>query len=69
MRDLSYLVALSGIVFLLVAAVAWWRIFLNPAEKPPTERDAKRAGSAAMYIVIAFLLSVVAAGLALFRWF
>jgi hypothetical protein len=50
MRDLSYLVALAGILFLLVAAVAWWRIFLNPAEDPLTEKDTKRAGSAAMFI-------------------
>jgi uncharacterized iron-regulated membrane protein len=69
MREVSYLVALGGVLFLVVAALAWWRIYLKPAQKPPTEKDSKRANSAAMFIVIAFGLSALAAVIATFRWF
>lgn len=65
MRDASYIVALVGVVFLAVAGVAWWRIVRSPAEIPPTAKDSKRASFAAMVIVIAFLLSAVAAAMAL----
>lgn len=64
MRDASYIVALFGILFLAVAAVAGLRILRKPDQKPPSNADSKRASSAAMYIVIAFLLSAVAAGFA-----
>ena len=69
MRDFSYLVALFGILFLAVAGVAWWRIVRKPDAKPPTEKDTRRANSAAMVIVIAFLLSAVAAVVAIVGWF
>jgi hypothetical protein len=69
MRDASHIVALAGVLFLVVAALAWWRIYLKPAEKPPTERDSRRANLAAMFIVIAFALSVIAAAFAVFGWF
>jgi hypothetical protein len=69
MRDVSYLVALFGILFLLVAGVAYWRIGRKPDEKPPSKKDSKRASSAAMFIVIAFLLSAAAAVVALFGLF
>ena len=65
MRDASYIVAVFGVIFLVVAGVAWWRIVRSPAEIPPTAKDSKRASFAAMVIVIAFLLSAVAAVLAL----
>lgn len=69
MRDASYIVALFGVLFLIVAAVAGFRILRKPDQTPPTEQDAKRASSAAMVIVIAFLLSAVAAAFALFGLF
>lgn len=64
MRDASYIVALLGVIFLVVAGVAWLRIVRSPAETPPTAKDSKRASFAAMVIVIAFLLSAVAAAIA-----
>jgi uncharacterized iron-regulated membrane protein len=69
LRDASHIVALLVVLFLVLAALAWWRIYRRPAEKPPTEKDSKRANSAAMFIVIAFALSVIAAGIAVFGWF
>jgi hypothetical protein len=69
LRDTSYIVAIIGALFLVVAGVAWWRIARKPDEDPPTEKNIKRGGSAAMIIVIAFLLSAVAAGFAVFGWF
>jgi cytochrome bd-type quinol oxidase subunit 1 len=69
MRDTSYVVGLFAVLFLVVAAVAGYRILRTPDQKPPTEQDAKRASSAAMVIVIAFLLSAVAAGFALLGLF
>lgn len=71
MRDASYIVALFGVMFLVVAGVAWWRIVRSPAEAPPTQKDLKRASSAAMVIVVAFLLCALAAAFALlgiFQW-
>ncbi|HUG46720.1 MAG TPA: hypothetical protein VMK31_09470 [Sphingomicrobium sp.] len=69
MRDVSYVVALFGVLFLIAAAFAWWRIYQKPAEKPPTAKDSKRADSAAMFIIVAFLLTALAAILAVLRWF
>jgi hypothetical protein len=68
LRDTSYIVAIIGTVFLAVAGVAWWRIARKPDEEPPTEKNIKRGGSAAMIVVLAFLLSAVAAAFALFGW-
>lgn len=68
MRDTSYIVAIIGALFLAVAGVAWLRIVRKPDEKPPTEKNIKRGSSAAMVIVIAFVLSAVAAGFAVFGW-
>lgn len=65
MRDASYIVALLGVIFLAVAGVAWWRIVRSPAKSPPTAKESQRASFAAMVIVIAFLLSAVAAAIAL----
>lgn len=69
MRDVSYIVALFGISFLVVAVVARWRIFRKPDEEPPTEKDSRRANSAAIVIAIAFLLSLAAAIIAILGWF
>lgn len=68
MRDISYLFAIFGMLFLAVAALAWWRIIRKPDETPPTEQNFKRSDSAAMVIVIAFLLSAVAAIAAVVGW-
>lgn len=68
MRDISFILAIFAILFLLVAALAWFRIIRKPDQEPPTKQDVKRGGSAAMVIVIAFLLSLVAAVVAIVGW-
>jgi len=69
MRDISYVVALFGVLFLSVATVGWWRTVRKPDEKPPTESDSKRPNSAARVIAIAFFLSAAAAVFAIVGWF
>ena len=69
LRDTSYVVAIIGALFLAVAGVAVWRIARKPDEEPPTDKNIKRGNSAAMVVVIAFLVSAVAAAFAVFGWF
>lgn len=69
MRDTSYIVGIIGALFLTVAALAWWRIARKPDREPPTEKNIKRGNSAAMVIVVAFLLSALAAVVAVLGWF
>lgn len=69
MRDASYIVALVGILFLAIAAIAGLRILRKPDQEPPTRSDTKRAGRAAMFIITAFVLSAVAACIALLGLF
>jgi uncharacterized membrane protein YfcA len=61
MGSISYFLALFGVLFLIVALLAWSRILRKPDASPPTRENDRRAESAAMVIVIAFLLSAVAA--------
>lgn len=61
MREVSYVVALFGVLFLALAVAAWWRILHKPDQEPPTEKNARRSDSAAMIVVIAFGLCAVAA--------
>jgi hypothetical protein len=67
-RDTSYIVAIFGALFLAVAGVAWRRIVRKPDQEPPTEENIKRGDSAAMVIVIAFLLSTIAAVVSIVGW-
>ncbi len=69
MRDVSHVVAIIGALFLAVAGFAWWRIVQEPNQEPPTEKNIKRGNSAAMVIVVAFLLSALAAVVAIVGWF
>ena len=69
MRDTSDIVGIIGALFLAVAALAWRRIARKPDRAPPTEKNIKRGNSAAMVIVVAFLLSALAAVLAVIGWF
>jgi hypothetical protein len=69
MRNISYLIAISGILFLVVAAVAWRRIVREPAEEPPTKKDNKRSNIAARLVLVALVLSAVAAVVAVLGWF
>ena len=69
MRDFSFFLAIFAVLFLAVAAIAWFRIIRKPDQDPPTKKDIKRGGSAAMVIVIAFVLSAFAAAVAIVGWF
>lgn len=68
MADLGNFLALFGVLFLAVAILAWWRILRKPDAVPPTKKNDQRSESAAMVIVIAFLLSAVGAVLAIIAW-
>ncbi len=61
MGSISYFVAFFGALFLLVAVLAWSRFLRKPAANPPTKKNDRRSESAAMVIVIAFVLSAIAA--------
>ena len=61
MTDLSSFLALFAVLFLAVALLAWSRILRRPDSVPPTKKNDRRSESAARVIVIAFLLSAVAA--------
>ena len=61
MGSISYFVAFFGVLFLLVAMLAWSRILRKPDSIPPSKKNDRRAESAAMVIVIAFLLCAAAA--------
>ena len=69
MRDTSYIVAVFGALFLVAAVFAWSRIARKPDEEPPTEKNIERGNSAATIIVAAFLVSAVAAVVAVVGWF
>jgi ABC-type Fe3+-siderophore transport system permease subunit len=69
MRDASFLLAVFAMLFLAVAGLAWFRIIRKPDKQPPTKKDVKRGGSAAMIIFIAFGLSAAAAVTAIIGWF
>jgi len=68
MRDVSYLIALFGAVFLFAATVAWWRIARKPDADPPSKKDDKRSNLAAIIVVGALLLSALAAVVAVLGW-
>lgn len=68
MRDTSFVLSLFAVLFLVVATVAWFRIIRRPDREPPTAKNLKRGASAAMLIIVAFLLSLVAAGVAIVGW-
>ena len=61
MGSISYFVAFFGVLLLLVAMLAWSRILRKPDSIPPTKKNDRGAESAAMVIVIAFLLCAAAA--------
>ena len=71
MRVLSSLVALCGALFLIAAAVAWWKV-VNEAEQEPTAGrigvDSQRVKAAARITAVAFVLSGLAAIIAILDW-
>lgn len=72
MRALGILVALCGALFLIAAAGAWWKVVSEPEQEPTAGRvgvDSKRVKSAARFTAIAFVLSGLAAIIAVLDWF
>ena len=72
MRELSYIVALLAGVFLLAAALSWWRVVSEPEQDATEGRlgiDSRRVKSAAKTTAIAFALSGGAAITAVVGWF
>ena len=71
MKEVSYVVALLGGVFLLAAGAAWWRVYTSAREARAREAgiDTRLFGSAAMLTAVAFGVSGIAAILAVVRWF
>jgi len=70
MRDVSYLVAFFGGLFLLAAGIAWWRIGSDPetALRASPALASRRLESASMVVAIAFGLSGTASILAVVGW-
>lgn len=69
---LSYLIALCGALFLLAAAGAWWKVVSEPEEESTKGRvgvDSRRVKAAARITAIAFVLSGLAAIVAVIDWF
>ena len=71
MREISYVVALFGGLFLLAAGAAWWRVYSSAREARAREAgiDTRLFGSAAMLTAMAFGLTGIAAILAVAGWF
>ncbi len=72
MRLLSYIVALCGALFLLAAAAAWWKVVNEPEEESTVGRvgvDSQRVKAAARMTAMAFVLSGLAAIVAVLDWF
>jgi uncharacterized membrane protein YfcA len=68
MTNVSYVLALFGFLFLVVAGVAWRRIVRKPDQDRPSLKDEKRTSSAAMMMVIAFVLSAAGALVGIVGW-
>ena len=71
MREISYVVAFVAGLFLIAAAVSWWKVVREPEQEPVEGRigiDSRRVKSAARTTSIAFALSGAAALLAVLGW-
>lgn len=68
MREASYIIALFGALFLVVAIVAWLRIFRTSDQQMVSKQGSRRSNPAAMAVVVAFLLCLVAAFVAVVGW-
>ena len=71
MREVSYLVALVGGLFLIAAAAVWWRVYTDAGETKAREAgiDTRLLRSAAMLTSLAFAITGLAAILAVVGWF
>ena len=71
MRALSNILALCGALTLIAAAYAWWRVVNEPEPEPTAGRDgvdSQRVKAAARMTAAAFLVSGLAAIVAVLDW-
>jgi hypothetical protein len=70
-REVSYVVGLVGGLFLIAAAVVWWRVYTEAAEAKARAAgiDTDLLRSAAMLTSVALGVSGLAAVLAVTSWF
>lgn len=71
MREISYLIALVGGLFLIAAGAVWWRVYTETAEAEARAKgiDTRLLRSAAMLTALALGISGVAGVLAVVSWF
>jgi hypothetical protein len=72
MRELSYGLAFIAALFLLWAALAWWRIISEPEQEATEGRvefDSLRVRAAARATALALGMSGLAAVVAVLGWF
>ncbi len=71
MREVSYIVALVGGLFLIAAAMVWWRVYSEASEAKARAEgiDTRLLSSAAMLTSVALGVSGLAAILAVVSWF
>lgn len=70
MQLIVYIIGLFGALFLVAAAVAWWRIYQDPRDDLTIGGpDSARLKSAAMLTAISLGLSGLAALGAIVEWF
>ena len=71
MREISYVVALVGALFLLAAGAVWWRVYTEASEAVARAEgiDTRLLRSAAMLTSAALGISGLAALLAVISWF
>jgi hypothetical protein len=68
MRNISYLLSLPAALLFILALVAWFRILRKPDHRPPSRKEVRRGGRAAMVIWAALAVSVAAALVAAVAW-
>lgn len=71
MRTLGNIIALCGALALIAAAAAWWKVVSEPEDEPAAGRvgvDSRRVKAAARITAAAFLLSGLAAIVAVLDW-
>jgi len=72
MREISYVIAFFAALVLLAAAAAWWKVVSETEEEPTAGRvgvHSQRVKGAARATAIAFVLSGLAAIVAVVDWF
>ncbi len=70
MQLIVYIIAFLGALFLMLSAVAWWRIYRDPRDDLAVDGpESARVKPAAMLTAISLGLSGLAALAAVIQWF